>query len=135
MWPEDHHAKAMDDPDYRYLIIEEEGRPEGYAFLNGLLSPNHAVQLCRFVLAEPGKGKGRAACKLILDEVFIGLGAHRLYLDLFDDNIRAERLYYSLGFQLEGVLRDAERRGKEFRSLKLMSMLESEYRALKPTNL
>jgi diamine N-acetyltransferase len=128
-WPAERHANAMNDSDYLYLIVEQDGQPEGFAFLNGLLSPNHAIQLCRLALAVPGSGRGRVACHLILREVFEIRGAHRLYLDLFEDNARAEHLYRSLGFQMEGFLREAERRGDGFRSLKLMSLLEDEYRA------
>ena len=128
-WPAERHAREMDDPDYLYLMFERSGQREGFAFLNGLQSPNRAVQLCRFALAAPGAGQGRAACRLIMREVFEILGAHRLFLDLFEDNARAEHLYRALGFQMEGVLREAERRGNRFRSLKLMSLLEEEYRA------
>jgi RimJ/RimL family protein N-acetyltransferase len=131
-WPAERHVCAMSDPDYRYLMFEEYGRTMGYAFLNGLTSANRAIQLCRIALAEPGGGHGRVACRLIMEEAFGRLGAHRLYLDLFEDNARAEHLYRSLGFVLEGVAREAERRGSEFRSLKLMSILEHEYRADRP---
>ncbi|HEY1706960.1 MAG TPA: GNAT family protein [Rhizomicrobium sp.] len=131
-WPAERHARAMNDPDFRYLMFEEQDRAIGYAFLNGLTSPNRAIQLCRVALAEPGGGRGRAACRLIMEEAFDRLGAHRLYLDLFEDNARAEHLYRALGFVLEGLARDAERRDSEFRSLKLMSILEHEYRAYRP---
>jgi len=46
---------------------------------------------------------------------------------VFDDNTRARHLYESLGFQYEGVLRDAARREDSWRNLRLMSILESEY--------
>jgi diamine N-acetyltransferase len=128
-WPEARHARSLDDPDFLYLIFEQNGQREGFAFLNGLQSPNRAIQLCRFALAAPGAGKGRTACRLIMREAFETVGAHRLYLDLFEDNARAEHLYRSLGFQMEGFLREAERRSDRFRSLKLMSLLEDEYRA------
>lgn len=128
-WPAERHARAMNDADFRYLMFDEGGPALGYAFLNGLTSPNRAIQLCRIALAEPGNGHGRAACRLIMAEVFDRLGAHRLHLDLFEDNARAEHLYRALGFTLEGVARDAERRGNQFRSLKLMAILEPEYRA------
>lgn len=126
-WPVERHLRALNDPDFIYFIAEEDGRREGFAFLNGLRSPNLAIQLCRLALAETGKGRGRAFCRLILKKVFEEFGAHRLYLDLFEDNQRAEHLYTSLGFQLEGVLRESERRGDTFRSTKLMSMLDREY--------
>ena len=58
---------------------------------------------------------------------FRELGAHRLYLDVFDDNARARHLYESLGFQYEGVMREAAQRDGQWCNLRLMSMLEKEY--------
>ena len=60
---------------------------------------------------------------------FAEFGAHRLWLDVFEDNARARHLYKSLGFVYEGTLREAARRGTEFCSLHLMSMLDREYAA------
>jgi RimJ/RimL family protein N-acetyltransferase len=131
-WPAERHSRTMDDADYRYLMFEQDGCVLGYAFLNGLQSPNRSIQLCRIAMAEPGGGRGRAACRLVMAEAFDRLGAHRLHLDLFEDNARAEHLYRSLGFTLEGIAREAERRGNEFRTLRLMSILEPEYRAQSP---
>ena len=64
--------------------------------------------------------------------MFDGLKAHRLHLDLFEGNDRAEALYRSFGFRDEGLLREAERRGSIWRSLKIMALLDSEYRAGSP---
>jgi len=130
-WPRERHARAMSDADFLYLIVEFGGKSEGFAFLNGLQSPNRAIQLCRIALVASGRGNGHAVCRLVMKEAFETLGAHRLYLDLFEDNARAEHLYRSLGFQMEGLLREAERRGDTFRSLKVMSLLADEYRALR----
>lgn len=131
-WPEARHLRALRDPDYRYLVFEAGGAPIGYAILAGLTSSNAAIQLVRIALDAPGGGLGRRCCRLMMAEVFDRLGAHRLHLDLFEDNRRAEHLYASLGFRREGLLRDAERRGEVFRSLTLMAILAPEYRALGP---
>lgn len=127
-WPRERHATALADPDYGYRMFEIDGDPAGFAILTGLTSPNYAIQLMRMALEQPGQGRGRACCRLLLAEAFDRLGAHRFHLDLFEDNLRAEHLYRSLGLRHEGFLRDAERRGDQFRSLKLMSILEPEYR-------
>ena len=128
-WPAARHARAMADPDYRYLVLERGGEAAGYAILAGLTSPNRSIELVRIALAQTGTGRGRDCIRLLMTEAFGALGAHRLHLDLFEDNARAEHLYRSLGFRLEGLLVDAERRGEQFRSLKLMAILEDAYRS------
>ena len=97
--------------------------------LSGLQSPHRAIELTRIVMKEPGAGRGRRACEQVLRYVFDTLGAHRLSLDVIETNERAARLYASLGFKREGLLREAFRRGEQYRSLILMSLLETEYRA------
>jgi RimJ/RimL family protein N-acetyltransferase len=65
----------------------------------------------------------------VIQKAFREFAAHRLWLDVFDDNARARHLYQSLGFVEEGVLRECIRWPDRFRSLVVMSMLEQEYRA------
>jgi RimJ/RimL family protein N-acetyltransferase len=67
-----------------------------------------------------------------MDRVFRHHGAHRLWLDVFVTNTRARRLYASLGFREEGLLRDAILRDGEFHSQVLMSLLEHEYTERQP---
>jgi diamine N-acetyltransferase len=129
-WPAERHARAMAEPDFGYRVFDLGAASIGFAILTGLTSLNAAIQLMRVAVEQPGRGLGRACCRLLLAEAFDRLGAHRFHLDLFEDNERAERLYLSLGLRHEGVLREAERRGSVFRSLKLMAILEPEYRAL-----
>ncbi len=125
--PARHHA-ALRDPDRRYLLAEQDGRPVGYAILAGLASPNRSIQLLRTAVSSPGEGHGRRLCTAILAEVFDVLKAHRLNRDLFEGNDRAEALYRSLGFEVEGLLREAERRGRVYHSLKVMALLAADYR-------
>jgi diamine N-acetyltransferase len=133
-WPAEQHRAALSNPDYLYLIFETATGPCGFAILGGLTSSNASIVLTRIALARTGEGLGKACCRLVMAEVFDRLDAHRFHLDLFEENTRAERLYLSLGFRAEGVAREAERRGDQFLSLKLMSILEPEYRASLPNS-
>jgi RimJ/RimL family protein N-acetyltransferase len=80
------------------------------------------------VAAVPERGLGRRLLKELMRLAFGELGAHRLFLDVYEDNARARHLYESLGFQYEGLMRDAARREDSWCNLCLMSILESEYR-------
>jgi RimJ/RimL family protein N-acetyltransferase len=123
------HQRRLCDPDCLYWLVESEGRPAGYVILRGLASPNRSIELKRIIIAEPGRGLGKQVMGAILAEVFDTVSAHRLWLDVFEDNLRAQHVYRSVGFVQEGMLRECVRYRDRYRSLILMSMLESEYRA------
>ena len=72
---------------------------------------------------------GREAIKLLKQFCFEKLKFHRLWLDVYDNNDRAIRLYESEGFVKEGVLRDCIKTGDGFRSQRIYSMLADEYKA------
>jgi diamine N-acetyltransferase len=129
-WTSERHRAAMADTNYRYqMFVDNDGAVQGFAITRGYAGPNRAVELMRMALAKADSGRGRAACELLLKQAFDHDGAHRFWLDLFEDNTRAEHLYLKMGLAHEGILRDAERRGEIFRSLKVMSILAPEYRA------
>ena len=127
------HRAQMADPGCRYYVIEVRGKAAGFVILRGLTSVNGCVELQRIVVAEPGGGLGRAVLHAILGKVFDDFSAHRLWLDVYDHNHRARHLYRSLGFVEEGTLRESVRRGGEYWSLVVMSMLEREYRSRYPS--
>ena len=58
---------------------------------------------------------------------FDELNFHRIWLDVFDDNLRAIHLYKSEGFTEEGKLRDVIRNDENYRSLLILSILEKEF--------
>ena len=71
---------------------------------------------------------GRRILTEVIRMAFEELGAHRLFLDVYEDNSRARHLYESLGFVYEGAMRQAAHRDGAWFDLRLMSMLEDEYR-------
>lgn len=127
-WPRERHLDALAGGDAEHLILERDGAPVGYAILTGLDGPGGILCLKRLMVAEKGRGHGRAALRLIKERAFNRLGTHRLWLGVKEENARARRLYESEGFVREGVLRDAFWTGEEYESLVVMSILESEFR-------
>ncbi len=128
-WSEARHRATLASGDARYLVSEtERGQLHAYAILRGLNEDNRAIELKRIVVGVPEKGLGRKILTEIVRMVFEDLHAHRLFLDVYEDNARARHLYESLGFVYEGTMRDAAQRDGVWCNLRLMSMLESEYR-------
>jgi len=131
-WSLEEHHEKMAGSDCRYLIAEpESGEMAGFAILRGLSSPHRSIRLQRIVVAQPGQGVGRFMLAGILDYVFRELKAHRLWLDVFETNLRAQHVYEGLGFRREGILREAIFRDGEYHTQILMSILDREYDAVR----
>lgn len=129
-WPPERHAATLASPDARYFVVDApSGGLAAYAILRGLAEDSGSIELKRLVVGQPGRGLGRQILTEILAFVFGQLHAHRLFLDVYDDNARARHLYTSLGFRQEGIMRHAARRDGQWHDLHLMSILEDEYRA------
>jgi len=75
-----------------------------------------------------GKGYGPEAAQLILKYGFEELGLHRIWLWVVAFNEHAIRAYEKAGFTHEGTCRQEYFRRGEFHDVKLMSVLESEWR-------
>ncbi|GJM72900.1 hypothetical protein HMSSN036_51160 [Paenibacillus macerans] len=93
----------------------------------GIESSNHNIELRRIVIVDKGKGYGKEALELVKTLVFTGLGAHRLWLDVKDFNLRAQHVYEAAGLQIEGKLRECVKAGDRYDSLFVMGMLDREY--------
>jgi RimJ/RimL family protein N-acetyltransferase len=104
----------------------------GYLILFGIGDEDRSLLLKRIVIAEKGKGLGRDTMRLLKKIAFEQLGAHRLWLDVVVHNTRAQRLYETEGFIVEGTLREAAEIQGRFESLLVMSILESDYEPSEP---
>ena len=97
------HRARMADPSVRYLRTEDDaGAFAGFALVTELGGSDRSARLLRIVMDRPGSGLGRPAMRAICDLVFDAWGIERLWLDVFEDNARARRLYESLGFRATG---------------------------------
>lgn len=129
VWSKEQHLQVIENPDEIHLVIrEKEGeRIVGYILLAGIESEDKAIELRRITISEKGKGYGRESMGLIKKYCFEDLKCHRLWLDLFEDNITAKNLYLSEGFLQEGLLRECKKSKDGYRSMIIMSMLDREY--------
>jgi diamine N-acetyltransferase len=127
-WSDERHLATLAGGDARYLISDSgSGELQAYVILRGFSEDSGAVELKRIVVAVPERGLGRRILTEVIRRSFEEFRAHRLFLDVYEDNARARHLYESLGFVYEGTMRDAARRGETYCNLRLMSMLASEY--------
>ncbi len=101
----------------------------GYVWLHGIPRPRrrHVAELALAVRSDlQGRGIGRTLAEAALDLADDWLRLERVELYAFADNERAIRLYRSLGFRTEGVLRCSSIRGGLLAAEVLMARLRSE---------
>ena len=129
-WTAEQHRRAMADPDTEYFVASgEDGTVEGFAILQGIQSEHHSIHLKRIAVRTPNRGIGRLLLDHALSRAFQHHGAHRFWLDVFETNRRARRVYEAYGFRYDGVMREAILLDGEYHTLALMSLLDREYTA------
>lgn len=131
-------SKAVDEDNrYFFLIISPDGQIIGESVINeidwDLRCANFRIGI--FHSTQRGKGIGTWATEVTRDFAFEQLKLHRLELDVYSFNPRAEKIYLKAGFEREGILRDAILDGDKFADDILMAMLEDDWRRIKEINL
>jgi diamine N-acetyltransferase len=128
-WERTQHEAAIRFPDFRHFIIEGGDGLDavGFLILIGCRSQHQSLELKRMVVGSKGAGFGRAALRVAKKVAFDDLRAHRLWLDVNAGNARAQSLYDSEGFLVEGCLRDAVKVPGGYESMVVMSMLQGEF--------
>jgi RimJ/RimL family protein N-acetyltransferase len=81
-----------------------------------------------------GKGYGTEAGRLLLSYVFKRLRFHRVSVGVVGFNERALRFWEGLGFKKEGVERDGYYCDNEYSDFVMMSILEDEFKVVRPRN-
>lgn len=121
---------------YDFFLIAPDGRMIGESVINeidwALRCGNFRIVI--FHERDCGKGLGGFMTAAVRDFAFGTLGLHRLELDVFSFNPRAEQTYLRAGFRREGVLREAVRDGDGYGDDILMAMLETDWQAFKQKN-
>ncbi|MFL6428706.1 MAG: GNAT family N-acetyltransferase [Acidobacteriaceae bacterium] len=129
-WTAEQHRRAMADPDTEYFVASgEDGTVEGFAILQGIQSEHHSIHLKRIAVRTPNRGTGRVLLEQAMSRAFEHHRAHRFWLDVFETNLRARRVYEAYGFRYDGVMREAILLDGEYHTLALMSLLDREYTA------
>src|ERR687887_621032 len=122
--------RAMDTSRDRKWAILLDGRqdPVGFVALFGLerdTGPELAV-----LIGDPdawGKGVSREAERQACIHAFEDHGAHRIHAEIPATNRAAQKVVTHLGFQREGVMRKAIRRGEEAVDNEVWGLLPEEF--------
>jgi RimJ/RimL family protein N-acetyltransferase len=122
--------RARDTSDDRRWAITIDGSDDavGFVALFGLRRPT-GPELAVLV-GEPGawgKGVAREAERLACIQAFTELGAHRVHAEIPATNAAAQKVVTFLGFQREGVMRRAIRRGDEAIDNEVWGLLPEEF--------
>lgn len=131
---EDWFENMLKNPiDERPLVIEvkedDEWRMVGNSGFHNLEWRNRNAELGIFIGDKTcwNQGYGTEVVKLLLRHGFATLNLHRIYLQVFEDNLRAIRSYEKAGFVHEGRMRQAEYHGGQFHDVLFMSVLRPEW--------
>ncbi|MGJ4846582.1 GNAT family N-acetyltransferase [Leifsonia sp. Le1] len=126
------HLSSIQSADDRVdwaIVDEATGEYLGEIVLNELEEEDAAMNFRIALLpGNPGKGYGTEATTLALDYAFGELGLHRVTLDVYSFNPRAQRSYEKAGFVIEGRQRDTLYWDGEWVDSILMSVLSTDTR-------
>jgi RimJ/RimL family protein N-acetyltransferase len=124
-------AQADDRIDYA-ITLKDDSSYIGEVVLNEIDWTNRSANF-RIALASSayfGKGYGTEATQLILKHGFETLNLHRIELEVYDFNPRAQHVYEKAGLVLEGVRRDVLLWDGVYQSAIVMSMLRDEWKGM-----
>jgi len=119
--------------DYHFVIcLLEDGRAIGTIGLHEVdqESGSAAFGIAIGEKAEWDKGYGTDALNAIADFGFGELRLERIYLDVYEQNLRAQRSYEKAGFTTEGIMRRALFKHGDFANVHRMSLLRDEWLVL-----
>jgi RimJ/RimL family protein N-acetyltransferase len=103
------HGRDFRDPDIVYKSIYDENHSL-IGFIILVLDPDvSSVELRRIVVTPKGRGYGQRAIALADCVCRDEIGRHRIWLDVFELNVRARRVYEHSGYRQFGT---AEQGGK-----------------------
>jgi ribosomal-protein-serine acetyltransferase len=75
--------------------------------------------------AHRGRGLMTRAVQALTDHAFYEMGLHRVQIQVAENNLRSRAIPERLGFEQEGLLREAERVGDRYHDLVVYSKLSS----------
>lgn len=112
------------------LLIVCEGRIAGTIGLHGLGDSNRQAEIGYWLHGDfEGRGIMTTACRAMLDHAFGEVRLNRVKILCATDNLRSQGIPKRLGFQREGVVREAEKLPERFADLVIYGMLAREWAA------
>ncbi|MEM7736042.1 MAG: GNAT family protein [Deinococcota bacterium] len=123
---------ADDRADYAIVLKDDPSQLLGEVVLNEIDWENQVANFRIVILksADFGKGYGSQATRLIVQYGFEQLKLHRIELEVYDFNPRAQRVYEKCGFKREGLRRETLVWEGERHGAIVMGMTRPDYDAL-----
>jgi diamine N-acetyltransferase len=131
----DHMVEAQGKDSWFFVAcLAADGRPIGTIglFELDLVNGSAGLGLSVGAAADRGQGHGSDMLRALLDWAFGFQRLERIWLDVFDINPGAQRVYERVGFVHEGVLRHAVFREGRYIDVHRMAILADEWRATRP---
>lgn len=112
------------------IILDSDGSHIGEVVLNDYDPDNRSIGFRIGLNANSrfGRGYGTEATRAVVAHAFDVMGVHRISLEVYAFNPRAQRVYEKCGFRVEGRLRDALLWNGEWIDAVVMGMLSTDPR-------
>ena|SRR3990167_2631520 len=122
------------DPGFKGWMIQSGGGPAGLLTLTGLAGHHRRAAWNWFIgdREARGRGVGRAAQVLGLDQAFGALGLHKVFAEVMADNDAAMKVQTGAGFRREGYLRGHVLKDGAPRDVVMLGILAEEWAVLAP---
>lgn len=124
--------RGKDDPTKLFLTITHKpsNEPIGRVILTRIDKEYDSMDITKIYIADSknrNKGYGTEALRVLLEYGFVQMHMERITIDHFLANKEAAYLYDKLGFQPEGIMRNACKKNGKYYDLRLLSMIRAEY--------
>lgn len=105
---EEWFSKYQQSNDKKFFTILDDDKPVGFMGLKNISVTNKNADLFIAIGEEShrGKGFGKDAAKWLIDYGFSKLKLHKINLGVVKENVATVKLYKSLGFKIEGEMKD-----------------------------
>jgi len=119
----------IEGPDAEAFVLEADGEDFGYFTMH---DRGWLMELGVLVVKKTGLGAGPFAMRWGIEEAFQKRGAHRIFIEIREDNDRARAMCERLGFKAEGLYRDGfhDAVSGEYKNLIPYGMLRTDLRPL-----
>jgi len=106
-----------------------DGEIIGTAGLHEIDRNNHNARIGLLIFRQEDRGQGYGT-EVILQALQLAFGAfalHKVYLKVFTENVRSTTHYITMGFAMEGILRDEYSLAGTFKDMFRMAMLRNDW--------
>jgi RimJ/RimL family protein N-acetyltransferase len=124
--------KLQKDAEGFIIAVRNDDLKIGYALIMDRDEYNREASIALVIgdKSNRGKGYGEEALKLLLKHGFVNLNLESMYLDVYEYNVAAIRLYEKLGFKYVGRRRHAKIIGDRKYDEVIMDIVAEEYFSL-----